>query len=82
MTGTLLWRLVMLHLNTWGNAYLGKKFAGGQVVELWPIRPDRVRVARTNGVKQFFLRDAYGRELPTRTPRARSSTSRGSRSTA
>lgn len=64
MTGTLLWRLVLLHLNTWGNSYLGKKFVDGQVTELWPIRPDRVRVARTNGVKQFYLRDAYGRELP------------------
>lgn len=65
MTGTLLWRLVLLHLNTWGNAYIGKTFYGNDVVELWPIRPDRVRVARTRGVKEFYLRDAWGRELAT-----------------
>lgn len=53
-------RLLMVHLNTWGNAYVGKTFRGTQVTELWPIRPDRVEVQRKNGVKVFQLRDENG----------------------
>ena len=40
-----LWRLVYVHRLLWGNAYLQKVTnGGGQVVQLWPIRPDRVKV--------------------------------------
>ncbi|MGW2837314.1 phage portal protein [Streptomyces sp. NPDC001493] len=40
-----LWRLVYVHRLLWGNAYLQKVVNGaGVVVQLWPIRPDRVQV--------------------------------------
>ena len=40
-----LWRLVYVHKALWGNAYVQKvKNGAGQVVQLWPIRPDRVKV--------------------------------------
>ncbi|MFD5875699.1 phage portal protein [Streptomyces sp. NPDC060322] len=40
-----LWRLVYVHRLLWGNAYVQKIFNGaGAVVQLWPIRPDRVKV--------------------------------------
>ncbi|MEU5716564.1 phage portal protein [Streptomyces sp. NPDC020403] len=40
-----LWRLVYVHRLLWGNAYVQKvRNGGGQVVQLWPIRPDRVQV--------------------------------------
>jgi phage portal protein BeeE len=65
MTGTLLWRLVMLHLNTWGNAYLGKKFAtAARSSSSGRSGPTASASRARSGVKQFFLRDAYGRELP------------------
>ncbi|GAA4663208.1 phage portal protein [Streptomyces youssoufiensis] len=42
-----LWRLVYVHRLLWGNAYLQKlRNGGGQVVQLWPIRPERVKVDR------------------------------------
>ncbi|MGA4941771.1 phage portal protein [Streptomyces cinereoruber] len=42
-----LWRLVYVHRLLWGNAYLQKVVNGaGKVVQLWPIRPDRVKVDR------------------------------------
>ncbi len=63
MTAMTLWALVAVHLNTWGNSYLGKTFRGAQVTELWPIRPDRVRVGRERGVKVFRVKDENGREL-------------------
>lgn len=59
MTGTLLWRLVMFHLNAWGNAYLSKRFTGSQLTELWPIEPNRVRVQRRGGVKQYWVADTF-----------------------
>lgn len=42
-----LWRLVYVHRLLWGNAYLQKiRNGAGAVVQLWPIRPDRVQVDR------------------------------------
>jgi HK97 family phage portal protein len=60
MSASTCWRLVAAHMNTWGNAYLGKTFRGGQLVELWPIRPDRVRVSRKKGMKVFELTTEKG----------------------
>ena len=62
MTAATLWGLVVTYLNTWGNAYLGKTKRGRNVTELWPIRPDRVRVWRENGRKMYGVRDANGVE--------------------
>lgn len=45
MTPYELWRLTYAHRLLWGNAYVQKLRNGaGQVRELWPITPDRVRV--------------------------------------
>jgi HK97 family phage portal protein len=63
MPASVLWSLVAAHLNTWGNAYLGKTFRGANVTELWPIRPDRVTVGREKGVKVFRVRDEHGRQM-------------------
>ena len=62
-----LWRLVYVHRLLWGNAYLQKVTnGGGQVVQLWPIRPDRVKVDREKpspenpGGKVFWVQDDHG----------------------
>ncbi|MEV8354629.1 phage portal protein [Streptomyces niveus] len=42
-----LWRLVYVHRLLWGNAYVQKiRNGAGVVTQLWPIRPDRVKVDR------------------------------------
>lgn len=47
LTGYELWKLTYVHRCLWGNAYLRKvRNGGGQVVQLWPVRPDLVRVGR------------------------------------
>jgi HK97 family phage portal protein len=64
MTSRVFWALVLTHLITWGDAFIGKSFVGNRVVALWPIEPWRVRIQRVNGVKTFQIRDAYGRYRP------------------
>lgn len=47
MTPFELWETVYLHRYLWGNAYLRKlKNPLGQIQELWPIHPSRVKVGR------------------------------------
>lgn len=42
--------VMMAHLLTWGNFYAEKVYNGfGEIVELWPITPNRVRVEIQNG---------------------------------
>lgn len=60
MTAMDCWSLVVTHLNTWGNAYLGKDFLGDEVVALWPIAPPRVQVARRRGVKVYLVKSEDG----------------------
>jgi HK97 family phage portal protein len=55
MTAMDVWTYVALCLNTHGNAYIGKVFEGNRVVELWPIKPDRVTVRRVNGRKVYDI---------------------------
>ncbi|WP_420034696.1 phage portal protein [Streptomyces sp. cg28] len=62
-----LWRLVYVHRLLWGNAYLQKVRNGaGAVVQLWPVRPDRVKVEREKaspdnpGGKVFWVLDDNG----------------------
>ena len=62
-----LWRLVYVHRLLWGNAYLQKvRNGGGQIVQLWPIRPDRVKVDRERPTpenpsgKVFWVQDDNG----------------------
>jgi HK97 family phage portal protein len=62
-----LWRLVYVHRLLWGNAYVQKvRNGGGKIVQLWPIRPDRVKVDREKpspenpGGKVFWVQDDHG----------------------
>ena len=62
-----LWRLVYVHRLLWGNAYVQKvRNGGGKIVQLWPIRPDRVKVDReaptpeNPGGKVFWIQDDHG----------------------
>ena len=47
MTSFEFWQTVFVHRKLWGNAYVRKlRNQLGQVVELWPIHPGRVKVGR------------------------------------
>ncbi|MFD8404659.1 phage portal protein [Streptomyces anulatus] len=61
------WRLMKLHRLLWGNAYAQKIYNGaGTIVQLWPIRPDRVLVERERpsgnnpGGKVFWVQTEDG----------------------
>ncbi|WP_326780425.1 phage portal protein [Streptomyces longwoodensis] len=61
------WRLVYVHRLLWGNAYAQKiRNGAGDIMELWPIRPDRVKVDREKstpenpGGKIFWILDDNG----------------------
>ncbi|MEU4348300.1 phage portal protein [Streptomyces sp. NPDC023838] len=63
-----LWRLVYVHRLLWGNAYLQKiRNGAGVIAQLWPVRPDRVRVDREQpsednpSGKVFWVTDDKGR---------------------
>ncbi|MFE9738819.1 phage portal protein [Streptomyces sp. NPDC006477] len=71
-----LWRLAYVHRLLWGNAYLQKVRNGaGQVVQLWPVRPDRVKVdrvppsAENPGGKEFWIQVEEGGPRVLRTSR-------------
>ncbi len=51
-----LWETVYAHIALWGNAYLWKlRDQSGQIRELWPIHPARVKVGRaTAGGAKIF----------------------------
>lgn len=59
-TPTDLKSLAVAHLLTHGNAYWGKVFEQGRVVELWPIRPDRVRVQLVDRRPTYHVRNPSG----------------------
>ncbi|KPL29075.1 phage portal protein [Streptomyces anulatus] len=61
------WRLMKLHRLLWGNAYAQKIYnRAGTIVQLWPIRPDRVLVERERpsgdnpGGKVFWVQTEDG----------------------
>jgi HK97 family phage portal protein len=55
------WELGAGHACAWGNAYYQiVRNKGGQVAELWPLRPDRMEVDRKDGVKVYHYRQADG----------------------
>ncbi len=75
MTAYELWRLSYLHRCLWGNSFMEKRRnGGGQVSELWPITPDRVKVGKVQPSpinptgKMFEVTDDHGDRQP-RTPR-------------
>lgn len=56
-----LWSIVSAHLDLWGNAYIGKEFAGSRLVALWPIDPETVTPRRIDGQKKFDVIEDDGR---------------------
>jgi HK97 family phage portal protein len=67
LTPSDLWRLSFTHRALWGNSYTQKVRSGaGQVKELWPVSPDRVKVERIKpvpgnpGGKLFHVDDDWG----------------------
>lgn len=57
------WELVHTQRLLWGNAYLRKlRNALGQIVELWPIHPSRVKVGRVTGAIGIPTKDV-GRKI-------------------
>lgn len=59
-----LWEIVYAHLLLWGNAYLRiLRDRGGQIRELWPMHPSRVRAGRESetGLKIYEI---DGGQLP------------------
>lgn len=58
MSGVLFWKVTILHLYLSGNAWWEKvRGPDGKVVQLWPLRPDRMSVVRDK--KKFILGWAY-----------------------
>ena len=58
MDGGELIETAMGHLLLWGNAFLLKvKGPDGRVQELWPINPERVKVARDQAGAPFYVLD-------------------------
>ncbi|WP_201319150.1 phage portal protein [Paenibacillus sp. EPM92] len=48
------------HLGLWGNAYAEKQFNGyGEVVALWPLRPDRTRPFRDPDTKELKYQTTF-----------------------
>lgn len=74
MTSFEFWETVYAHIALWGNAYLRVlRNELGQVRELWPIHPGRVKVGRTSetGVKVYAV-DGGKQYLQDFDPRTRS----------
>lgn len=59
---SMIFREIMVsHLLAWGNFY-GQMIwdSSGTVTEIWPLRPDRMEVARKNGQRVYLYRSADG----------------------
>lgn len=55
MTAISLRETMTLHMASWGNAYALLIYdESGQVVEIWPMRPDRVLEKRTQGNRRLY----------------------------
>jgi HK97 family phage portal protein len=54
--------VLMAHLALWGNGYAQIEYdAGGEVTELWPLRPDRMlEIRRVQGRKMYHYQLANG----------------------
>lgn len=64
MTPYEFWQTAMFHRRAWGNAYIRKlRNPLGQVAELWPIHPGRVKAGReSEGGRKVYAIDG-GREV-------------------
>jgi HK97 family phage portal protein len=57
MTAQIGREVLAAHVLTWGNAYAEKVYNGyGEIIELWPITPDRVRMEMRNGELIYLIR--------------------------
>lgn len=64
MTSIELRETFMGHLLTWGNAYAEIEYTGGgDVLGLWPLRPDKVRVKRRNRRLTYIVTMPKGPEV-------------------
>lgn len=64
MTPFEFWQIVRMHRKLWGNAYIRKlRNQLGQVAELWPIHPGRVRVGRESEAGQKVYAIDGGKEV-------------------
>jgi len=64
MTPFEVWQTAYFHRRAWGNAYLRKlRNQLGQVVELWPIFPNRVKVGRSSETGRKVYAIDGGREV-------------------
>lgn len=53
---------IMGHLLGWGNHYSQKIWdQSGVLTELWPLRPDRMKVFRENGERKYLYTEMNGR---------------------
>lgn len=59
MTSFEFWQTVYFHRKAWGNAYVRKlRNPLGQVAELWPLHPGRVKVGReSEGGRKIYIVD-------------------------
>lgn len=66
MTPFELWQTSYIHRRLWGNSYLRKLRNGfGQVAELWPVHPSRVKVGRTSETGRKVYAIDGGKEVHT-----------------
>ena len=66
-TGGDLWRATETYLNLWGAAYWAvERDESGMPFELWPLRPDRVRVVPDENeyIRGYVYRGPSGRSVP------------------
>jgi HK97 family phage portal protein len=55
--------LLTSHVASYGNGYAEIELSnGGQVLGMWPLRPDRMRVRRRNGELQYLYTELNGKE--------------------
>lgn len=64
-----IWReTAMSHLATWGNSYNERVENGlGELVEIWPLRPDRIQVKRDDAGRRVYWylnRDGTRTQIP------------------
>lgn len=66
MTPFELWQTVYFHRKLWGNAYLRKlRNQLGEVAELWPVHPSRVKAGRTSDTGRKVYSIDGGKEVHT-----------------
>ncbi len=57
MTAQIGREVLAAHVLTWGNAYAEKVYNGyGDIIELWPIAPNRVRMDMEDGELIYYIR--------------------------